>query len=64
MFTTFVIQPIYNLFVALIGVMPHGDVGLAIIVLTIGIRLVLYPVFAASTQSAATPPVRASGMPE
>jgi YidC/Oxa1 family membrane protein insertase len=51
MFTTFVIQPIYNLFVALIGVMPHGDVGLAIIVLTIGIRLVLYPVFAASIRT-------------
>lgn len=51
MFTTYFIQPIYNAFVALIGVMPGGDVGLAIITLTILMRLVLYPVFSASIRT-------------
>lgn len=51
MWTTYFVQPLYNAFVALIGVMPHGDVGLAIIVLTIVIRVVLYPVFASSIRS-------------
>jgi YidC/Oxa1 family membrane protein insertase len=51
MFTTYVIQPIYNLFIFLTGVMPGGDAGLAIIALTVGVRLVLYPIFAASIRT-------------
>ncbi len=51
MFETFLVQPIYNLFVAIVGVMPHGDAGLAIIALTLLMRLVLYPVFTASIRT-------------
>lgn len=51
MFETFLVQPIYNLFVALLGVMPQGDTGLAIIALTCLMRLVLYPVFTASIRT-------------
>ncbi len=51
MFQTFLVQPIYNAFVALVGVMPHGDAGLAIISLTFIMRLVLYPVFTASIRT-------------
>jgi len=51
MFTTYIVDPIYNAFVFLIGIMPGGDVGLAIIALTVVIRIVLYPVFTASIRS-------------
>ncbi len=51
MFTTFLIQPIYNAFVYLVDVLPGGDMGLAIIVLTIFMRLVLYPVFSSSIRT-------------
>lgn len=51
MFETFLVQPIYNLFVALVSVMPQGDAGLAIITLTCLMRLVLYPVFTASIRT-------------
>lgn len=51
MFETILVQPIYNLFIALVGVVPHGDTGLAIIVLTLLMRLVLYPVFTASIRT-------------
>ncbi len=51
MFETFLVQPIYNLFVALAGVVPQGDAGLAIILLTLLMRLVLYPVFTASIRT-------------
>ncbi len=51
MFQTFLVQPIYNAFVALVGVLPHGDAGLAIIALTVIMRLVLYPVFTASIRT-------------
>ena len=51
MFTTFLVQPIYNGFIFLVGVMPHGDVGLAIIALTVIIRIVFYPAFAASIRT-------------
>lgn len=51
MFTTYIIQPIYNAFVFLIAHMPGGDAGLAIIALTAAIRIVLYPIFAASLRT-------------
>jgi YidC/Oxa1 family membrane protein insertase len=51
MFTTYFIQPIYNAFVFLISVVPHGDVGLAIILLTLIMRIVLYPVFSSSIRT-------------
>src|ERR1700684_4368976 len=51
MFTTILIQPIYNVFVLLVDVMPHGDAGLAIISLTLLMRIVLYPLFSASIRT-------------
>lgn len=51
MFTTFLVQPIYNLFVFLIGLMPQGDAVLAIVVMTLIMRAVLYPVFTASIRT-------------
>ncbi len=51
MFETFLIKPLYNAFIYLIGVMPGGDVGLAIIVMTLIIRAVFYPAFAASIRT-------------
>lgn len=51
MFTTFLVQPIYNLFVFLLGLMPQGDAVLAIIVMTLIMRAVLYPVFTSSIRT-------------
>lgn len=44
-FTTLLIQPIYNAFIFLISVIPGHSAGLAIIVLTVFLRLVFYPTF-------------------
>lgn len=51
MFETILIKPLYNAFIFLIGVMPAGDVGLAIIVMTIIVRAVFYPAFSASIRT-------------
>ncbi|OGG43158.1 hypothetical protein A2841_01630 [Candidatus Kaiserbacteria bacterium RIFCSPHIGHO2_01_FULL_48_10] len=53
-FHTFFYNPIYNLLVALVALTPGGDVGVAVIVLTIIIRLILLPLSlsAARTQRA------------
>ncbi|MFZ1075073.1 MAG: YidC/Oxa1 family membrane protein insertase [Minisyncoccia bacterium] len=47
-------NPIYNALVALVAFLPGGDVGVAVIVLTIGIRVILLPfsLSAARTQRA------------
>lgn len=42
-FKTILYEPIYNLLVLLTGLLPGGDVGLAIIILTILVRLALFP---------------------
>ena len=51
MFETLLIKPLYNVFIYLIGVMPGGDVGLAIIALTLVVRILFYPAFAASIRT-------------
>lgn len=51
MFQTLIVQPLYNVFIAILGFMPHGDAGLAIIVLTLIIRAIFYPAFAASIRT-------------
>lgn len=43
MFTTLFYTPIYNALVYIIGHIPNGDVGVAIVVLTVLINLVLAP---------------------
>lgn len=51
MFETFLIKPLYNGFIYLIGVMPGGDVGLAIVAMTLITRIIFYPAFAASIRT-------------
>ena len=51
MFETFLIKPLYNGFIYVIGVAPGGDVGVAIIILTLVIRAVFYPAFSASIKT-------------
>lgn len=51
MFGTILINPLYNVFIFLIGIMPGGDVGLAIIVMTLVVRAVFYPAFTASIRT-------------
>jgi YidC/Oxa1 family membrane protein insertase len=51
MFETFLVQPIYNVFVYLVGHMPGGDAGLAIVAITVLMRIVLYPIFTASIRT-------------
>jgi YidC/Oxa1 family membrane protein insertase len=50
-FTTYFIQPLYNVFIYLIGVMPGGDVGLALIAMTIAVRLIFYPAYSSSIRT-------------
>jgi YidC/Oxa1 family membrane protein insertase len=50
-FTTYFIQPLYNVFIYLIGIMPYGDVGFAIIVMTLLVRLIFYPAFTSSIRT-------------
>ena len=45
MFHTFLYQPLFNALVFLYEYVTFQDVGLAIIVLTLVIRLILYPLF-------------------
>ena len=51
MFQTFLVEPIYNTFILLLGVMPGGDAGLAIIAVTLVVRAVFYPAFASSIRT-------------
>jgi len=51
MFHTLLIDPFYNTFIFLIGVMPGGDVGLAIIAVTLIIRIIFYPLFASNIRT-------------
>ena len=45
MFQTIFVEPVYSIFIFLIGVMPGGSVGFAIITLTLFVRSVFYPAF-------------------
>lgn len=43
MFTTFIVKPIFNLLVAIYAILPGHNFGLALIIFTIIIRLLLWP---------------------
>jgi YidC/Oxa1 family membrane protein insertase len=43
LFTSFIHEPIYNALVFLVGIVPGGDVGVAIIILTAVIKFILLP---------------------
>lgn len=42
-FNTFIFNPLYNGLVFLIGVVPYADVGLAVIALTVVVKVILFP---------------------
>lgn len=42
-FRAFLYKPLYNLLIALIAIMPRNDMGLAILLITIILRIVLHP---------------------
>jgi len=50
-FTTILIQPLYNVFIYLIGIMPGGDVGFALIVMTLAVRIIFYPAYSSSIRT-------------
>lgn len=43
MFQTLIVQPIYNLLVAVYGILPGHDLGISLIIFTIFVRLLLWP---------------------
>lgn len=43
LFDTLVVQPIFNLLVAIYGLIPGGDFGIALIVFTILVRIIMWP---------------------
>src|SRR5215469_5705059 len=43
MFTTFIVQPIFNLLVLIYALLPGHNFGLALIIFTVIIRLLLWP---------------------
>ncbi|HUD10565.1 MAG TPA: YidC/Oxa1 family membrane protein insertase [Candidatus Saccharimonadales bacterium] len=43
MFTTIIVRPIFNLLVAIYAILPGHDFGLAIIIFTIVVRLLMWP---------------------
>lgn len=51
LFTTILYQPLYNLLIWLYNTIPLHDLGLAIIILTIFVKLILYPFFSQSIKS-------------
>jgi YidC/Oxa1 family membrane protein insertase len=44
MFNTFLVQPVYNFLVFLLNVVPFADLGIALIITTILVRTILYPI--------------------
>lgn len=43
MFETFIVQPIYNILVAIYGILPGHDLGISLVLFTVLIRLLLWP---------------------
>lgn len=43
LFDTLIVQPIFNLLIAVYGIIPGGDFGISIIVFTIIVRLLMWP---------------------
>ena len=43
LFHSFIYEPIYNALAAVVSVVPGGDLGVAIIIITVLVRLILFP---------------------
>lgn len=50
-FTAIFYQPLYNALVALISIVPFADVGIAVVVLTIVVKLALFPLSQAALRT-------------
>ncbi len=44
LFQNFLVEPLYNVLVFLLNVIPFADLGVAVIILTIFVRIVLFPI--------------------
>lgn len=51
LFHTFIYEPIYNALAFVVGVVPGADVGLGIIIITVLVRLVLFPLSLSAIKS-------------
>lgn len=51
LWTTVLYQPLYNLLILIISIVPQGDVGFAVIILTIIVKLLLFPLTQRSIES-------------
>lgn len=54
LFHSFIYEPIYNALAFLVAVIPGGDVGVAIIILTLGIKFALFPLSLAAVKTQAS----------
>lgn len=52
LFHTLFYDPLYNALIAIINLIPGGDVGIAIIVLTVIVRLILFPLSLTAARTA------------
>ena len=43
LFDTLIVQPIFNLLIAIYGIIPGGDFGIALIIFTILVRVIMWP---------------------
>ena len=51
MFRTLLFNPLYNILIVIVNLIPGGDIGLAIIILTILIKLLILPVYTSSIRT-------------
>lgn len=51
LYTTFLYQPIFNLFIGLYQIIPGGDAGVAVIAITLIVRFILYPFYTKQVKS-------------
>jgi YidC/Oxa1 family membrane protein insertase len=43
-FHTIIFVPLYNALIGILSVLPHADIGFAVIFLTVGVKILLFPV--------------------
>lgn len=51
MYNTFIYTPLYNALIAIIGFVPGHDIGIAVLLLTIMVRVLLYPLSKKATET-------------
>ncbi len=43
LFTELLYQPLYNILIGLIDILPNADIGFAVIILTVFVKVILFP---------------------